>query len=52
MSSLSAAISDLSAIDIILDELKEDLGDLPQQVASAEDSFRERTLNIEQQKIL
>ena len=47
MSSLSAAISDLSAIDIILDELKEDLGDLPQQVASAEDSFRERTLNIE-----
>lgn len=47
MSSLSAAISDLSAIDIILDELNEDLGDLPQQVASAEDGFRERTLNIE-----
>ena len=47
MSSLSAAISDLSAIDIILDELKEDLGDLPQQVASAEDGFRERTFHIE-----
>ena len=47
MSSLSAAISDLSAIDIILDELKEDLGDLPQQVASAEEGVRERTFTIE-----
>ncbi|MGA1277038.1 MAG: zinc ribbon domain-containing protein [Candidatus Kapaibacteriota bacterium] len=48
MNSLATMLSSMSEIDSILDDLKEELGDLPQQVKEAEEYVRLKTTQAEQ----
>ena len=47
MNSLATMLSSMSEIDSILDDLKEELGDLPQQVKDAEEYVRAKSLHTE-----